>query len=126
MSEKQSLRPVAATAGVFFFILGCLGAALPLLPATPFFLLAAFFLLRASPALFDRLTRIPFFGPALRRATALRGLTMRAKLIVFVIALAFLLPIIITHDSRALRFSLTGVLVLKALVLARMRTLPRS
>ncbi len=44
-----------------------LGAVLPLLPTTPFLLLAVWAYGRASPALAERLRRNRRFGPALRR-----------------------------------------------------------
>ncbi len=51
-------------AGVFF-VLGSLGALLPILPATPFLLLTSYFLLRSSPRLNTALLRSRLFGPIL-------------------------------------------------------------
>lgn len=48
-----------------FFVLGALGAILPILPATPFLLLTSYFLVRSSPRLNAALLRSRFFGPIL-------------------------------------------------------------
>lgn len=50
----------------FFLVMTLLGILLPVLPATPFLLLASWFLLRSSPALHERLHRSRLFGPFLR------------------------------------------------------------
>ena len=48
--------------GLASLVLAGLGVALPLLPATPFVILAAFCSARLSPALHDRLLGIRTFG----------------------------------------------------------------
>lgn len=52
--------------GLLFVSLGFLGAILPGLPATPFFLLAAFFFARSSPRLHHWLVNSPVAGPLIR------------------------------------------------------------
>lgn len=49
--------------GMTFVALGVLGAALPLLPTTPFLLAAAYAFARSSPQLHDWLIEHPRFGP---------------------------------------------------------------
>jgi uncharacterized membrane protein YbaN (DUF454 family) len=53
-------------AAAVFFALAILGAALPLLPCTPFLLLTSYYLVRCSPILHARLLRLRGFGPLLR------------------------------------------------------------
>lgn len=52
--------------GGFFFLLGALGTFLPGLPATPFLMLASYFLIRTSPKAHAALLRSRLFGPILR------------------------------------------------------------
>lgn len=60
--------------------MGALGALLPLLPTTPFLLLASFFFVRSSPRLHAWLLGNRLFGPFLRDWNRYRGVSRRVKL----------------------------------------------
>jgi uncharacterized membrane protein YbaN (DUF454 family) len=65
--------------GCIFVGLGALGAVLPVLPTTPFLLLASFFFVRSSPRLNQWLLRSPLFGPFLRDWHQHRGVRPAVK-----------------------------------------------
>jgi len=83
-------------AGVFF-IIGAVGAVLPVLPATPFLLLTSYFLVRSSPKLNRRLLRSRFLGPILTDWQVHGGVRPDVKVqsVVFVV-LAVALTIFLT------------------------------
>jgi uncharacterized membrane protein YbaN (DUF454 family) len=59
-------KPLWVAAGLFFLGLGVLGVFVPLLPTTPFLLLASACLLRGSSRLHRRLLRHPLLGSPIR------------------------------------------------------------
>jgi uncharacterized protein len=59
--------------------LGFAGLVLPLLPGTPFFLLAAYAFARSSPRLLNWLLSLPKVGPALQDYRAGLGVPRRVK-----------------------------------------------
>ncbi|MCB1960471.1 MAG: YbaN family protein [Rhodocyclaceae bacterium] len=59
-------RPAYLAAGLVALALGFIGIFLPLLPTTPFVLLAAFCFARGNPAWEARLLADPRFGPSIR------------------------------------------------------------
>jgi uncharacterized membrane protein YbaN (DUF454 family) len=63
----------------FFLVLALLGIVLPVMPATPFLLLASWFLLRTSPALHQRLYETRLFGPFLRDWDRYHGVRLHVK-----------------------------------------------
>ena len=66
--------------GLAFTALGFAGLALPLLPGTPFFLLAAWAFARSSPRLLAWLLSLPHSGQAIRDSRNGLGMPRRAKL----------------------------------------------
>ena len=65
--------------GCLFLGLGSVGAFLPVLPTTPFLILASYFLIRSSPRLHRRMLRSKTFGPLLQDWERHRGLKRRVK-----------------------------------------------
>lgn len=59
-------KPVYRALGVLSVLLGMIGVVLPLLPTTPFLILAAFFFARSHPEWEARLLADPRVGPAIR------------------------------------------------------------
>ena len=59
-------RPVYRALGLLSVVLGVIGALLPLLPTTPFLILAAYFFARSHPEWEARLLAHPTVGPSIR------------------------------------------------------------
>ncbi len=64
--HKAALRTLYLAAGIFFVVLGLIGVVLPLLPTTPFLLLAAFFFSRSSERFHQALLNNRYFGQIIR------------------------------------------------------------
>jgi len=98
-----------------FFVLGALGAVLPVLPTTPFLLLTSYFLGRSSPRLNQRLLTSRFFGPILRDWQQLGGVRPDVKVkAIMIVLLAVSLSLWLTDLSSTLRwlvatFALIGI-----------------
>lgn len=65
--------------GVLFLVVGAAGAVLPLLPTTPFVLLAAGCFAKSSPRMHAWLLRSELFGPVLRNWEQNRCMPRRAR-----------------------------------------------
>jgi len=68
-------------AGWVSIILGIIGAILPLMPSTVFFILAAWFFARSSEKFYKRLLNDPYVGIHVSNYLEKRGMPLRAKII---------------------------------------------
>ncbi|MCH9808148.1 MAG: YbaN family protein [Alphaproteobacteria bacterium] len=91
--------------------LGIIGIFLPLLPTTPFMLLAAYAFARSSPRLHTWLVTHPRFGPSIHAWHAHGAISRKTKVAAVVAMIASLLL------SIALGLS-TAIVVIQAVVLA--------
>lgn len=104
------MRPLYNAAGVLALVLGILGIFLPLLPTTPFLLLASWCFARGSERLHGWLLSHRVFGEYLRNFEAGRGIPLKAK----IVATAMLWLSLLLAMRRLLdtdRLALAGVLL---------------
>lgn len=88
------LRAVFAVLGTLFVLLGVVGIFLPVLPTTPFLLLAAACYARASRRIYAWLLQHAHFGPIIREWREHRSMPYRAKRrALWLIALSFAISI---------------------------------
>lgn len=88
MSRKSNsaLKPLILACGFIFVGLGVIGIVLPVLPTTPFLLLAAFCFARSSEKWHNWLMTNKLFGDYLRNYQEGRGIPLKVK----VMAITFL------------------------------------
>ncbi len=81
MSGVRPLRALYLGLGLFFVVLGFIGALLPVLPTTPFLILAAACFARSSERLETWLLSHPRFGLTLREWRSRGAIPWRGKLL---------------------------------------------
>jgi uncharacterized protein len=101
------------TVGLLSFAIGAIGVILPILPTTPFLLLASFCFVRGSKK-FDRWFKsTKIYRKHLERFVNEKAMTMRQKIIILLFANIMLAIPIILIDSLHMRVFLVGLICVK-------------
>ena len=113
--------------GILAMVVGLIGVVVPLLPTTPFLLLAAACFVRSSDTMYGWLISNRLFGGFIRNYREQRGVSARAK----IVALALLWGVIgytalTAVDAAWLQVLLVAIAVVVTIHLLRLRTLPKG
>ena len=115
-------RTFYAACGALSLALGALGLFLPVLPTTPFVLLAAFFFSKGSPRLHAALLADPLFGPIVRDWEERGAVRPGAKVTATVLMAA--LAAVMLSTGAAAPWLKGGALAVQAAVLVFLWTRP--
>jgi uncharacterized protein len=108
--KTRIIKFIFIVSGITCVILGFIGIFLPVLPTTPFLLLAAFFFARSSDRFLHWLLNNRLFGSYIRNYREGRGMTLRNK--VFTLSMLWLtigITAVFAVDSLWLRLLLIGI-----------------
>ena len=89
------MKPVYFSLGWLFFFLGSLGVVLPVLPTTPFMLLALWAFSKSSQRFHAWLYQHRFFGPPLQQWDKYRVIPLAAKVVAISVMIASLYYLLI-------------------------------
>ncbi|HET9529579.1 MAG TPA: YbaN family protein [Blastocatellia bacterium] len=109
--------------GSVFVMIGVLGMFLPLLPTTPFLLLASACYLRGSEKLHRWLMNNRYLGPYIRNFREKRGMPLSAKIATLILFWGSISISIWRIDIPALQLTLAVVGVFVTLLILRIKTL---
>ena len=114
------MRLLYITSGYLALLSGFAGIFLPLLPTTPFILLAAYCFSRSSPRLHHWLLYKSIFGPAIIQWQQHRSIPKHIKYrAIFLIIMTFSISILLIVDTVYLRFLLLFIAVMLIVFIAR-------
>jgi uncharacterized membrane protein YbaN (DUF454 family) len=117
---SRAVRVALVLAGTGFVGLGILGAFLPVLPTTPFMLLAAACYARASTRFYNGLLNNRAFGPTIREWRRYRSIPFRTKwTAIGLMAVTLTTSIVFAVEDPWLRAALAAFGVLLAVWMAR-------
>lgn len=105
------MKPILFIIGWLSFVLGIIGAFLPILPTTPFLILSAYLFSKSSPRFHAWLLDLPFAGPAIREWGDHRVVRPRAK-ILCTLMIALSLGIIWTSEKILIEIKAGVTLIL--------------
>jgi uncharacterized membrane protein YbaN (DUF454 family) len=91
LKKQRTLRALLMVAGTISLVLGAIGIFLPILPTTPFLLLAAACYLRSSTRMHKWLLDNRWFGEYIKNYQAGRGIPMKTKLVALTVLWATIL-----------------------------------
>jgi uncharacterized protein len=110
-SEKLKRR-LFVIAGSISLVLGIIGIVLPILPTTPFLLLAALCYMRGSQQLYNALLCNRFVGNYIRNYLEGKGMSLKMKIwTLSLLWVAILLTVILATESLIVRIILAVVLI---------------
>jgi len=124
---KTTKRLMLVTLGSLCVILGVIGLAVPIMPTSPFLLVAAACYARSSDRLYNKLLANPLFGPMIREWREKGTVTRQVKwLSIGTIVISFTVSIVffINHLVGRILMAFVGVVVI--LLLYRLPVSDRS
>jgi uncharacterized protein len=124
---SRAVRVALVVAGTGLVGLGILGAFLPVLPTTPFMLLAAACYARASTRFYNGLLNNRAFGPTIREWRRYRSIPYRTKwMAIGLMAVTLTASIVFAVEDPWLQAALAAFGVLLAVWMARIPSRDRS
>jgi uncharacterized protein len=106
--------------------LGCAGIVLPLLPTTPFLLLASYCFIRSSPAMHRWLLAHPWFSPWIRDWEERRAVRRSVKVVAVLTVLGVVtLSWVWSNHPLWIRSSITALAAIGLFVVWRLPVVPR-
>ena len=120
---KSAVKIILIIFGSLFLFLALLGIFLPLLPTTPFLLLASACYVRSSERLYGWLINNRLFGTYLRNFSEGRGIPLRGKIISVGVLWSSLLFSIYSFENYLIEIVLFLLGVSITVVILRMKTL---
>jgi hypothetical protein len=122
---KAAVRPLLIASGTICVALGILGIFVPVLPTTPFLLLAAFFYARSSERFHQWLLGNHWFGQYIRNYQQGRGIALRDTIIPPVaLSPALTCTVLTTAPAWWVKLLLLSVGIGVTMHLLRINTLP--
>ena len=118
--QRSTKHRVALLCGYLFFVVGLIGVFLPVLPTTIFWIIAAIFFARSSPAMYQRILTWPRIGHAVKHFVSDGVITRRSKIIaVFGMGVAAIIVALAPLGDVPTIASLAGIAVGACYVLTR-------
>ncbi|MGD9148207.1 MAG: YbaN family protein [Anaerolineae bacterium] len=122
---KKIVRFLLIASGTICVALGIFGVFVPVLPTTPFLLLAAFFYARSSERFHQWLLGNHWFGQYIKDYQQGRGIALRDKVITLIaLWLALSLTVLTTEPAWWVKLLLLSVGIVVTMHLLRINTLP--
>jgi len=117
------MKPLLNIFGTLALLLAILGIFLPLLPTTPFLLLASACYLRGSRRMHRWLLTNPLFGEYLRNYEEQRAIPLRAKIVALLLMWGSILFSVWKVEPLPLKLMLLAIATGVSVYLLRMKTL---
>ncbi len=112
--DSRTVRVLLIVVGTLCVALGLLGIFLPVLPTTPFLLLAATCYARASERFYLWLLRNPTFGPTIREWRRHRSIPYRTKVVAIAlmsVTMAISIVLLVGYPLAQVVLAIVGVVV---------------
>ena len=108
--------------GWLFIVLGIIGILLPILPTTPFLIVALALFSKSSPRFHQMLLNNTWFGPTLKQWEENKTLSRKTKYKAsFLIILVFAISVAIFHSKIEVQLLLIGIAIILLFFIWRIR-----
>lgn len=116
---EKSLRPFFFVIGWICVVLGFIGALLPIMPTTPFLILAAYLFSKSSPRFHTWLLNLPKFGPVIAQWEETKTIKKEVKIMAIgLLSVSMLGTLIFVPVKMTVKYILTGIWISVSLYIA--------